>query len=431
MYVNDAFFGADSIEEAISLANEFHNFLMAGGFPLRKYAANDKRLLDHLPVEWIAEEPINNSLLSENHMLLGLIWNPKEDNFAYSSDFPEVNHPITKRKVLSLLAKLYDPLGLLSPVTIKSKMFFQSLWSYQIEENFRDSTSSKRSLNWDDHLPENISKSWESIYSDLRKVQSLSIPRWLQCKNDSRLEIHGFSDASTKALSAVLYLRVLLENKSSVSIIAAKTKVAPVKSLSVPRLELCEAFLLSKLASSEQKGLNLQEIPLHLWTDSTVSLAWIQSSPHLWQTFVSHRVAEISNLVSSANWHHVEGVMNPADIASRGVSASELIASKLWWNGPDFLSENAKSYQKVQSNFDISSCPERRKSAFVVNRKISIEFSLVSQSSSFNHLIRVMAWVKRFITKSRSKASNSLFIYNHVLSAHEILEAEILCIKLT
>ena len=128
MYVDDAFFGADSIEEAISLANEFHNFLMAGGFPLRKYAANDNRLFDHLPLEWIAEEPINNSLLSESHMLLGLIWNPKEDNFAYSLDFPEANHPIPKRKVLSLLAILYDPLSLLSPVT-----------NYRIQEFFSKS----------------------------------------------------------------------------------------------------------------------------------------------------------------------------------------------------------------------------------------------------------------------------------------------------
>ena len=94
-----------------------------------------------------------------------------------------------------------------------------------------DSSSSKRKLEWNDQLPKSLAKNWESIYSDLKQVKNLSIPRWLNCQSNSRLELHGFSDASTKALSAVLYLRVLFKNNFSVSIIAAKTKVAPVKSV--------------------------------------------------------------------------------------------------------------------------------------------------------------------------------------------------------
>ena len=431
MYVDDAFFGADSIEEAISLSNRFHDFLMAGGFPLRKWAANDHRLLNHLPKEWLAEEPINDSLVPESHTLLGLIWNPASDNFGFASDFPDIAPPLTKRKVLSLLAKLYDPLGILSPLTIRSKVFFQSLWSFEIHESFNDSSSPKRKLGWDDSLPENLTQIWNSIYSDLKEVRSLSVPRWLSCQTDSRLELHGFCDASTKALSAVLYLRVLNDDKIFVSLIAAKTKVSPVKTLSIPRLELCAALLLSKLSSNVQKALHLQSSPIHLWSDSSVALAWIQSSPHLWQTFVSHRVAEISNLVPQAQWHHIDGSINPVDAASRGISSKELIESKLWWHGPGFLSNDSNSSFKNTSPLASVKCPERRKSAFVVNKEILTEFNLISQCSSFYHLLRVMAWLLRFISNSRSSHLKSSVNSSPYLLANEILNAEITCIKLT
>ena len=322
MYVDDGFFGADTIDEAIVLAKQFHDFLMAGGFPLRKWAANHPDLLAHLPLDWLAEEPINESLISQDHMLLGLIWNPLADNFSFSSEFPNLSYPITKRKVLSLLAKLYDPLGLLSPLTIRSKIFFQTLWSVQIKESFNDPSSSERKLDWDDPLPENLVPIWSSIYSDLKKVESISVSRWLNSQTKSRMELHGFSDASTKALSAAIYLRVIQDGKSTASIVAAKTKVAPVKTLTVPRFKLCASLLLAKLASHIVKALHLEIYPLHLWTDSKVALTWIKSSPHLWQTFVSHRIAEISRLLPSAHWHHIEGSINPADLATRGLSTS-------------------------------------------------------------------------------------------------------------
>ena len=120
--------------------------------------------------------------------------------------------------MLSLFAKLYHPLGVLSPLAIKSKAFFQSLWSFEIHESLNDSSSPKRKLGWHDPLPENLAQIWSSIYSDLKEVRLLSVPRWLNCQTDSRLEFHGFCDASTKALSAVLYLRVLNDDKVCVSL---------------------------------------------------------------------------------------------------------------------------------------------------------------------------------------------------------------------
>ena len=161
------------------------------------------------------------------------------------------------------------------------------------------------------------------------------------------------------------------------------------------------------------------------------SLSLDSISSHLWQTFVSPRVSEISHLVPSAHCHYIAGSKNPADSASRGIT-SELMESKLWWSGSDFLSENSESLFERLSCPDLSQCPERRKSAFVVHKEIIVEFNLISQCSSFHRLRRVMAWMVRFISNSRSRASklptvNSTF----VLLANEILEAKILFTKLT
>ena len=156
MYVDDAFFGADTIDEAQLIAKEFTDFLMAGGFPLRKWAANHTDLLVNIPSEWLADSSESAKVLGNDHRLQGIVWNPHFDEFSFTPVSSQIEEPITKRKVLSLLAKLYDPLGLLSPVTIKAKMFFQSLWNYEMR-NASDS-SNKSKLSWDDTLTEVLSR---------------------------------------------------------------------------------------------------------------------------------------------------------------------------------------------------------------------------------------------------------------------------------
>ena len=402
MYVDDVFFGADTIQEAKHLGAQLCEFLMAGGFPLRKWAANHPDLLSQFPVEWLAEEPVNDSLLSKNHPLLGLIWNSESDIFSFSADFPELCHPISKRQVLSLLAKIYDPLGLLSPLTIRSKIFFQSLWTYQNLEDSEKSSPPASRLNWDDHLPESLSEKWQSIYTDLKNVKSLTVPRWINFQANSQVEIHGFSDASKDALATFVYLRILNLNDSSVSLLAAKTKVAPIKTLSTPRLELCAALLLSKLVANVQRALHLNNHPVHLWADSSVALAWICSPSYFWQTFVANRTAEISRLVPSACWHYIEGEINPADAPSRGITYHELELSNLWWHGPDFLNETSESQFENFSTANFSTCSERRKTVQQVSKSAVEEHSIISHFSSLSRLLRVVSWMRKFISNSFS-----------------------------
>ena len=215
----------------------------------------------------------------KNKKLLGLFWNSSNGNLSFCFQPASSEIQLTKRVILSLIAKCYDPLGLLSPIIVNCKLFMQILWQEKLE--------------WDELIPDYLAKQWEFIYDQLIKIKFLSIPRWIGYLSHSKLEIHGFGDASEQAICANIYFRILNESSCTVNIIAAKTKVNPIKTLSIPRLELCASLLLCKLLSSILEALSLHKYPIHLWSDSKNTLAWISSSPHLWQPFISHRIAEI------------------------------------------------------------------------------------------------------------------------------------------
>lgn len=144
-------------------------------------------------------------------------------------------------------------------------------------------------------------------------------------------ELHGFADASEKAYAAVIYIRSS-RNQSSprINLVAAKTRVVPLKQNSLPRLELCAATLLTRLMICVTNVLNLPSCDVHLWSDSTIVLSWLQGQPYQWKTFVANRVSEIQTSLPSAKWHHVRTKENPADCASRGINGATLANYSLW-----------------------------------------------------------------------------------------------------
>ena len=152
-------------------------------------------------------------------------------------------------------------------------------------------------------------------------------------------QLHGFSDTFERAYAACVYLRSELKYGAYYTkLIAAKTRVAPVKKVSLPRLELSAAHLLSKLMKSTIDALKLPNSTcVFRWSDSTVTLDWIRGSPSRWKDFVANRVSEIHDIIPPACWRHVPSVMNASDCASPGIMPSELIQHDLWWSGPDYL----------------------------------------------------------------------------------------------
>ncbi|XP_043474380.1 uncharacterized protein LOC122506331 [Leptopilina heterotoma] len=280
--------------------------------------------------------------------------------------------------MLSEVAQLFDPLGFLSPFTIRAKMLLQELW---LEK-----------LAWDDSPSDSINKKWLKFKKEFSQLSTISIPRWLNITTSSTVELHGFSDASQLAMSAVIFIKSTnsqLEPK--ISLICAKTKVAPLKRITIPRMELTAAQLLTRLMIYVQNTLELSNSPVFMWTDSQVTLNWIQSHPSQWKDYVRNRVSFIQDQLPHAQWRFIKGKENPADCASRGMTISQLKGHTLWWNGPSWLKDSSNQWPSPQIKIDNSTQLEERPglSLRVSTDPHSQLWDIIERYSSLKHLLRI------------------------------------------
>lgn len=401
-FVDDAMFGSCTISEAQQIRDQLIHLLRSGGFNLRKWASNEPRLVEDLPEE--LRNPLNFKFTeTQTSKTLGLGWNPKNDEFILS---PVLNSKksltSTKRQILSEISSQFDPLGWIAPVTIKTKILFQQVWSQNME--------------WDDKVPEDLEKEWSTLRSELINMQEFKITRWLGFdKQNKSYELHAFCDASEKAYACVVY-SVLRndDDRKHINIIAAKTKVAPKrKQQSLPRLELCGAQLLSKLVHKIKQGLNMPNIKVTAWTDSMVVLGWINGDINRWKTYVANRVKAITTIIPSSNWRHIKSEHNPADCASRGLLPSQLHNYKLWWEGPDCLRNNSPPptwNQKINTDKEI-----KVHSVIQHRSENNIITQIINRHSTILKAKQVIGWVLRFITmardsQTRGSAPNKLTI---------------------
>jgi hypothetical protein len=390
-YVDDLMSGASSTSQALDLQKQLLDLLKRGGMNLRKWSSNCPALLESLPLELRETQLPFKIELEEGIKTLGLHWNPVSDSFSFKVELPQPPSQPTKRKLLSEMAKIFDPLGLLAPVIIRAKILFQKLWLLQ--------------LGWDDLLPESICLEWKKYRDSLPSIQEIKIPRCILPEECSTIQLHGFSDASIKAYSAVVYLRTTSPNaKPMISLIASKTRVAPIKTISVPRLELCGAVLLAQLLPAVQNSLKLKIDDVRAWTDSTDVLGWIEAHPSKWKTFVANRATEIQENIPPSAWGHVDGVENPADCASRGLGPEELANHPLWWHGPRWLQDDVPvPYSSESKEPSPAMLNEERKEMKTFQATLECS-SLLHRFSTLSRLTRVSAWCLRFIYNAKSAA---------------------------
>ncbi|XP_035219447.1 uncharacterized protein LOC118192560 [Stegodyphus dumicola] len=325
-YVDDILSGESSLEKARILQSQLIDLLKLGKMELHKWRANHPDLLVSenkvtAHSEYTFEEQQESS---SSVKTLGVLWNPQTDCFLFAMTIPHSNS-YSKRDVLSLISKMFDPLGLIGPVVTKAKIFMQRLWLAK--------------LDWNDTLPDSMAKEWINFVSTLSELSNLKIPRFVFQEN--HIVLHGFADASSSAYGAAIYVQALpVSGLPTVRLLCSKSRVAPIKTLSIPRLELSGCLLLSRLMDKVISSLNVKVEKVILWSDSTISLAWIRKSPHLLKTFVSNRVALIQELTGSYQWKYVPSECNPADVISRGLDANDILTCDIWWNGPDLLRED-------------------------------------------------------------------------------------------
>lgn len=408
-YMDDLMTGAESVDEGYKIHKEIKNILAKGGFQLQKWISNSEELLHKIREskrDKAEEVKINLDKIDNITKILGLTWDPRADVFQYSVELPLPTEPVSKRKIISDISRLFDPLGWLSPSIILAKMLIQKLWL--------------AGVGWDEEVPNSLLKEWITYRKDLSSLVNVKIPRWLNTKSSNvKTELHGFSDASKTAYAAVVYVRVIdAEGNIHVALVTSKTKVSPIKQVSIPRLELCGAVLLAKLMVDVAKTLDVNISDVHAWTDSEVVLAWLSGHPSRWKTFVANRVAEILTKLDTQYWSYVPSKQNPADCASRGVAPGELGNTAIWFNGPEFLRQSVIEYRKPKHL--ITKLEEVKVHSGI------LDISFWERFSSLSRMIRVVAYCRKFLLL-RSNCANKE--RNKQLSTTELGEAMEICIR--
>nr|XP_033200101.1 uncharacterized protein LOC117162329 [Bombus vancouverensis nearcticus] len=385
-YVDDALTGAETKDEALTLRTELTKLLQLAGLNIRKWASNDNDLLHGLSLE----ETNHQHFLGDSQTLktLGVFWNSSDDSILYSVEVKPTPSRVTKRIISSEIAKIYDPLGLLAPVIVRAKMLLQRIWSSKID--------------WDESLPIELHTEWERYYAQLPLLNNVRFPRKAIIESAMEIELHGFCDASEKAYGACVYLRTLTINgRAWTQLLTAKSKVAPLKCQTIPRLELNGALLLTSLMSTVQQALSQKITRTIYWTDSTIVLHWLNTSPHTLKTFVANRVSEIQTKTSIRDWRHVPTDDNPADLISRGQTPEEFLRPTIWQHGPAWLYQS-EGYWPTWALTPQIEVPEQ-KGAICLSANPA-DYSLLERYSSWPKLIRIIARCLRW-RQERNRAA--------------------------
>ncbi len=400
-YIDDVLTGTSTEEEAIELYHQLNQAVSTAFLDLRKWTSNSTAVMSIVPEEMRETKQL---VFDDSELVkaLGVQWCPSSDHFTFKNVGVTTAKVLTKRVLLSDLAKVFDPLGLISCVTLRGKLILQELW--------------KLPVGWDDRVPASTEENWKEYKNDLNNLSKLIIPRRVTVSGAVRVELHGFCDSSELSFGAIIYLRSVFPNGTVVvRFITSKTKVAPVRQVTLPRLELNGAVLLSELIVYVKECLGL-EVDIYLWTDSTIVLTWIAASPRRWKTFVANRVATIQELTTADSWKHVAGVENPADISSRGCSLEDLCSSSMWWRGPEWLSlPNLPNFPKSDA---MTGDLEERAAEVAVHHVNIEEDKMLLRFSSLVKLKRTTAWWLRLFQLLKSKKCS-----NGPLSPFEVQNA--------
>ncbi|XP_061724427.1 uncharacterized protein LOC133530514 [Cydia pomonella] len=353
-YVDDLLTGAATEGELAHILKTVTEVLNSAGFPIHKFKTNCPQIFQEA-----TESDSHN--LSKESSVLGVLWAPSTDTLRFEINIDKNEHKVTKRMILSNTCKIFDPLGLLSPCTITLKILLQKLWELKLE--------------WDSDVPNGIKKTWDKIINNLDLLLALSIPRSVLCSFPVSIDLHCFVDASQNAYAACVYLRSTDdEGNVSTNLLCAKTRVVPLKPVTIPRLELCAALLGARLATKVCEALRCKVDTKTFWSDSSITIGWIKTQPKLLKTFVCNRVNEIHELTERESWRHVPTDLNPADMASRGIEPSALVDSALWWNGPQFLSKPESEWPQQLTGHSESQLPEIKAHHVQNNDQIIVKF---------------------------------------------------------
>lgn len=323
----------DSEEEAIRVTNNVIEVHRRGGFTLRKFVSSSGAVLAAVGGESKHDNSACMQLdATSGSKILGMRWSTDDDAFYFELRFPGTDDAVvngtrtpTKRQLLSITMSVYDPFGYLAEFMLPMKLAIQALW--------------RCDTGWDDPVPTNVDQQWQQWRDEIPATARVRISRCYSpaFTSTTNLQLHVFADASEVAFAAAAYWRIGGDHTYELAFVAGKTRCAPIKQLSVPRLELQAAVLAARLAQSIQECHELANVRTVMWSDSRTVLHWIRSKQRNFKPFVAHRAAEIVDRVGSTCWRWVPTEQNVADDATRVSPHPRFNEGSRWLRGPAFL----------------------------------------------------------------------------------------------
>ncbi|XP_053968527.1 uncharacterized protein LOC128869954 [Anastrepha ludens] len=393
-YVDDFIDCGDDEQSALELAQQIKKIHGAAGFNIRGWSSNSKFV-----VEQLEEDPMSVQSVKEwgsTTKVLGMFWDPLSDNFKYICRFARLRRDVinesiipTKREALQVLMSIFDPLGFVCCYTVGLKILLQDVW--------------RSGLAWDDPLQDNLFDKWNQWKSIMPLITAGEIPRCysLLLKDAEDVQLHTFVDAGESAYAAVCYLRVSKGNDVTVSLVAGKSKVAPLKPLSIPRLELQAAVIGVRLANMVSNTQRINIMSKYWWTDSKTVLRWMRMDPKNFHQFVMHRIGEILEASNVSQWRWVPSRNNPADLATKTTTRQ---CYQLWFTGPNFLRSSAEVWPQCEE-LSLEECDDSEIKHYVLHMKKEHMNNLmlnVEHFSSWKRLYRAVATFLFYVDRLRS-----------------------------
>lgn len=407
IYVDNVIISMKDETTALDFYSATKRLFQLANMTLREWTSNSVKVVKQIEEsERTMQQPVK---------VLGLLWNQKDDmmSLVELKDKPNPTQILTKRQVLHTASKVFDPLGYTSPVTVRTKLFTQALW--------------KGKYDWDEPLPPDLTSQWNEIHADLNELKDVSWPRFNGIIKEDEVELHAFVDASKDAYGACIFLRKCDEESNvTVSLLLAKNRIAPVKEVTIPRLELMAAVVGVRLVKYVETELKLFSVKKILWSDAKCVLYWIKNDKPK-PVFVENRLKEIrqSNV---DEFRYVPTKENPADLLSRGITTSLLIDSTLWWNGPDWLNQTTGWPESIildekhdtEETYENEDADSATAALVTPEDRTKLPFDLKPEDfSSLQRLVRVTAWCLRAVNAFRKLGIER----SEFLSASEIQKA--------
>jgi len=424
-YVDDLLKSVKNSEEAIRICKQVCRLLSLGGFRLTKWISNSRKVLNAIPeAEWskeLKDVSIDDEELPTERAL-GLQWKAEIDKFTFKICHKE--KPLTRRGMLSIISSVYDPIGFVSPFILIAKIILQRLC--------------REKIGWDEKLADADAVQWNKWLQELPQLEQFTVDRCLKSScvgNIVYVELHHFCDASEHGYGAVSYLRSVNANGDiHCSFVLGKSRVTPLKSMTIPRLELTAATVAVKLDKIITKELDIKVDRSIFWTDSTSVLRYIHNEDKRFHTFVANRISMIHDGSEPCQWRYINTKLNPADDASRGLSVDKLLNNRRWIKGPEFLWKTESMWPNCTE--ELGPIPDSDHEVKKTVQSYSIQIKpaegmtqlFFSKFSNWKKLQKAVAWMLRYkewmMKKVLKRDADSVQVTKERITVEEMQKAE-------